>query len=208
MELREHAIDAARERELDARAVDRLVFFSDAVIAIIITLMVLEVRLPVLPEHVGEAEVLRAILALWPKYLAVVLSYLVIGLFWTLHHRRFNWVRRVDATLVWLNLLYLLAIACVPFATSLTAEHVHHRIRRRIGVGDDDLGAAVAARRPTSGDHGKRDGQPRDAPCHPDVGGQRRRVCRLDRCGVLELEPGAVLLGAGVLRQPGGALRL
>jgi len=84
---------------------------------------VLEVRLPVLPEHVGEAEVLRAILALWPKYLAVVLSYLVIGLFWTLHHRRFNWVRRVDATLVWLNLLYLLAIACVPFATSLTAEH-------------------------------------------------------------------------------------
>jgi uncharacterized membrane protein len=123
MELREHAIDAARERELDARAVDRLVFFSDAVIAIIITLMVLEVRLPVLPEHVGEAEVLRAILALWPKYLAVVLSYLVIGLFWTLHHRRFNWVRRVDATLVWLNLLYLLAIACVPFATSLTAEH-------------------------------------------------------------------------------------
>ena len=64
------AIDAARERELDARAVDRLVFFSDAVIAIIITLMVLEVRLPVLPEHVGEAEVLRAILALWPKYLA------------------------------------------------------------------------------------------------------------------------------------------
>jgi uncharacterized membrane protein len=81
------------------------------------------VRLPPLPEHTSDAEVLRALLALWPKYLAVVLSFLVIGLFWTLHHRRFNWVRRVDAPLVWLNLLFLLAMACVPFATALTAEH-------------------------------------------------------------------------------------
>ena len=115
--------DPALERELDARAVDRLVFFTDAVVAIIITLMVLEVRLPALPEHTSDAEVLRALVALWPKYLAVILSFLVIGLFWTLHHRRFNWVRRVDGALVWLDLLYLLALACVPFATSLTAEH-------------------------------------------------------------------------------------
>jgi uncharacterized membrane protein len=84
--------DHAHESKLDDRAVDRLVFFSDAVIAIIITLMVLEVRLPALPEHTSDAEVLRALVALWPKYLAVALSFLVIGLFWTLHHRRFNWV--------------------------------------------------------------------------------------------------------------------
>lgn len=109
--------------KLDDRAVDRLVFFSDAVIAIIITLMVLEVRLPTLPEHTSDAELLRALLELWPKYLAVILSFLVIGLFWTLHHRRFNWVRRVDGTLVWLDLCYLLVLACVPFATSLTSEH-------------------------------------------------------------------------------------
>lgn len=115
--------DHAHESKLDDRAVDRLVFFSDAVIAIIITLMVLEVRLPALPEHGSDAQVLRALLALWPKYLAVVLSFLVIGLFWTLHHRRFNWVRRVDGALVWLDLVYLLVLACVPFATSLTSEH-------------------------------------------------------------------------------------
>jgi uncharacterized membrane protein len=117
------APDHAHESKLDDRAVDRLVFFTDAVVAIIITLMVLEVRLPSLPAHTTDAEVLRALVALWPKYLAVALSFLVIGLFWTLHHRRFNWVRRVDNTLVWLDLLYLLALACVPFATSLTAEH-------------------------------------------------------------------------------------
>jgi uncharacterized membrane protein len=115
--------DHAPESKLDDRAVDRLVFFSDAVIAIIITLMVLEVRLPTLPENSSDAEVLRALLAIWPKYLAVALSFLVIALFWTLHHRRFNWVRRIDSTLVWLDLVYLLVLACVPFATALTAEH-------------------------------------------------------------------------------------
>lgn len=111
------------QAELDAKAVDRLVFFSDAVIAIIITLMVLEVRLPPLPEHASDADVRDALVALWPKYVAVVLSFLVIGLFWTLHHRRFNRVRHVDAGLVWLNLLFLLALACLPFASAIVAEH-------------------------------------------------------------------------------------
>jgi uncharacterized membrane protein len=111
------------ESESDARAVDRLVFFSDAVIAIIITLMVLEVRLPALPEHASEAEVRDALIALGPKYVAVLLSFLVIGLFWTPHHRRFNWVRRIDGLLVWCNLIYLLVLASVPFATGLVAEH-------------------------------------------------------------------------------------
>jgi uncharacterized membrane protein len=106
-----------------ARAVDRLVFFTDVVIAIVITLMVLEVRLPPLPPNAGEAAVLQALIDLWPKYVSVVLSFLVVALFWTFHHLRFNWVRQVNPTLVWLNLFYLLAMACVPFATSLTAEH-------------------------------------------------------------------------------------
>jgi uncharacterized membrane protein len=114
---------AQRQHELDAKAVDRLVFFSDAVIAIVITLMVLEVRLPALPEHATDAQVVAALIALWPKYFAVVLSFLVIGLYWTLHHRRFNFVRRVDSQLVWLNLIFLLTMACVPFATALVAEH-------------------------------------------------------------------------------------
>ncbi|HWB45281.1 MAG TPA: TMEM175 family protein [Hyphomicrobiaceae bacterium] len=111
------------EGESDARAVDRLVFFSDAVIAIIITLMVLEVRLPPLAEHASQEELLQALIALIPKYLAVLLSFLVIGLFWTLHHRRFNWVRKVDERLVWCNLVYLLVLASVPFATGLLSEH-------------------------------------------------------------------------------------
>jgi len=84
----ESADSPARSDELDARAVERLVFFSDAVIAIIITLMVLKVRLPQLPEHAGDAALRSALAALGPKYHAVLLSFCVIGLFWMVHHRR------------------------------------------------------------------------------------------------------------------------
>jgi uncharacterized membrane protein len=119
----ESADSPARSDELDAKAVERLVFFSDAVIAIIITLMVLEVRLPQLPEHAGDAALRSALAALGPKYHAVLLSFCVIGLFWMVHHRRFNRVLRVDAGVVCVNLMFLLTIACVPFATAVMAEH-------------------------------------------------------------------------------------
>ena len=120
-------------------------------------------------------------------------------------------MRRVDATLAWLNLLYLLAIACVPFATSLTAEHpgrtstivyagvlglatlISALLWRHVGRRPEIMASAAASREMH--------------PSPPDVGGQRRRV--FVSIGVaFELEPGAVLLGAGVFCQPRGALRL
>lgn len=116
-----HAPGGGAER--DAKAVERLVLFTDAVVAIIITLMVLEVKLPVLPHHVGDALLGEALAALWPKYLAVGVSFLVVGVFWAAHHRRFGWVSRVSTLVVWLNLIFLLLLATIPFVTAVLAEH-------------------------------------------------------------------------------------
>lgn len=108
--------------EDDKLALERLVFFSDAVIAIAITLLVLDIRLPEAP--LSDPAALRdALLALWPKYFAYALSFLVVGSFWMGHNQKFRLIRRYDSTLAWLNLLFLMTIGFVPFASSVLSVH-------------------------------------------------------------------------------------
>lgn len=71
---------AAAEHQ-DGTGLERLVFFSDAVFAIAITLLALEIRLPALPEAVSDAQLRDALVGLAPKYLSYVISFLVIGIF-------------------------------------------------------------------------------------------------------------------------------
>ena len=70
---------------------ERLVFFSDAVIAIAITLLVVTLAIPEATENVGDA-----LLDRWPQMLSYVLSFLVIGVFWMAHHRIFRYVAPID----------------------------------------------------------------------------------------------------------------
>jgi uncharacterized membrane protein len=101
---------------------ERLMFFSDAVFAIAITLLALEIRLPTAEGALTDDELLTQLLSLWPKYLAYVISFLVIGTFWLGHHRRFRYIRRYDRRLLWFNLLALMCIAFIPFPTGVISE--------------------------------------------------------------------------------------
>jgi len=107
-------------------ALDRLVFFSDAVFAIAITLLVLEIDIPDLPVHVSTAASWRALAELVPSFFAFALSFLVIGRFWMGHHERFRSLRHFDARLMWPNMLYLMAIAFMPFATAFLGRNLGH----------------------------------------------------------------------------------
>ncbi len=102
---------------------ERLIFFSDGVFAIAITLLVLDIRLPDLPEHADSAALAAALLSIKPKIAAYALSFLVVGEFWYVHHMRFTYIQRCDARLIWLNMLLLMVIAFVPFASSVLSEH-------------------------------------------------------------------------------------
>jgi len=106
----------------DHLGLERLIFFSDAVFAIAITLLALDIRLPAGGEALGNAELLDQLLGLWQKYLAYAVSFLAIGSFWMAHHRRFRFVQRYDRGLLMLNLLFLMVIAFVPFPTSVISE--------------------------------------------------------------------------------------
>jgi uncharacterized membrane protein len=97
--------------------VGRVEAFSDGVLAIIITIMVLELRPP---EEPG----LGHLWALWPTFLAYILSFAYVGVYWVNHHRLFSHARRVTNALVWFNLLLLFALSLIPFSTAyLGGQH-------------------------------------------------------------------------------------
>lgn len=96
---------------------ERLVFFSDAVVAIAITLLALSLPLPHVSRSAGNHDVLRAMSDLRDAYLAFLISFVVIAGHWRTHHRLFRAVSRLDARLVTINMVWLLMIIITPYAT-------------------------------------------------------------------------------------------
>jgi uncharacterized membrane protein len=94
----------------------RLVAFSDAVFAITVTLLALEIRPPADYGHL-----LHDLLALWPSYLAYAVTFLFIGQVWANHHVMFDHIRLADRVVLLLNTLLLMVVALLPFATSVLA---------------------------------------------------------------------------------------
>ncbi|WP_448663187.1 TMEM175 family protein [Sphingomonas sp. CJ20] len=110
----------------ESTLLERLTFFSDAVFAIAITLLVIEIRPPVL--HGADDAALRAgLLALAPNYIGFIVSFFVIGRFWLGHHRLFGQLARADDRLVFANLVLLLGIAFLPFPTAVFSEYANLR---------------------------------------------------------------------------------
>lgn len=105
---------------------ERVVFFSDAVFAIVITLLVLELKVPHLTEH-SELALRQALLELVPRMAGFVISFLIIGLMWIEHHRIFRYIADYDGKLLGLNLLLLLCVSFVPFPTALFSENFWSR---------------------------------------------------------------------------------
>src|SRR5215831_21333061 len=93
---------------------DRVLFFSDAVFAIAITLLVVDIRVPDIVRDAGQQ-----ISNSTGKILSFVISFLVIGLFWMGHHRLFRYITALDRRLMFLNLLFLGTIAFLPYPTAL-----------------------------------------------------------------------------------------
>lgn len=100
---------------------NRLEAFSDGVFAIVVTLLVLELKVP----EVHDPVMLRMELVhLIPKFISWIISFAVVVIFWVNHHRFFHTLRQVDHNMLWLNGLYLLFISFVPFPTALMGEYI------------------------------------------------------------------------------------
>ena len=109
------AVDARDQ----GKEVARIAAFSDGVFAIAITLLALQLEIPI-----GDGvDVWRELGRLGPEFLSLAISFAVIGAYWVAHHRLFSHIERYDDGLIWLNLLALFFIVIMPFTTSLVGEH-------------------------------------------------------------------------------------
>ncbi len=97
----------------------RAEFFSDGVMAIIITIMVLELKLPDFENDDTSWETTRYLKHLLPHFSAYAFSFMMIGIFWSNHHYMFHLLEHTDVKLTWLNLIFLFWVSIVPLATAL-----------------------------------------------------------------------------------------
>lgn len=104
---------------------ERLMFFSDAVFAIAITLLVIEIKVPHLHTS-NPMEAWQSLGALLPSFFGYVLSFLVIGRFWIAHHTAMQIMEHHSAKIVWPNILLLMSVAFMPFATANMAENLRN----------------------------------------------------------------------------------
>jgi uncharacterized membrane protein len=102
----------------------RLEAFSDGVFAIAITLLIIEIGVPHLEEEPPGTTLPQALVGLWPSYLGYVISFLQIGVIWANHHNRFRLIERSDHGLLFLNIVFLMCVAFIPFPTALLAEYL------------------------------------------------------------------------------------
>lgn len=100
------------------KVLGRMFALSDGIFAFAITLLILNV---VVAQGTSNQGLAAALAGLWPKYLAFLISFIVIGAYWVSHVRQLRFVRRYDNGLIWINLLFLLFIVMIPFSTSLVS---------------------------------------------------------------------------------------
>jgi uncharacterized membrane protein len=114
---------------------ERMILFSDAVFAIAITILVIEIRVPEIPkELVTEQKLLESLDHLIPKFVGFLISFMIIGLYWQVHHRMFGFVVNYTRRTLWLNLFFLLAVVLMPFSTAFYSEYVLRLLKTPIIV--------------------------------------------------------------------------
>ncbi|KAA5532571.1 DUF1211 domain-containing protein [Taibaiella lutea] len=105
--------------------VERIAFFSDAVFAIAITLMIIEVKPPHLHDGESSKEAINGLLNIAPMFFGVALSFIFIGLFWVRHHQLMRYVENYTSKFISLNMAFLLTIIFLPFSTAFVFENNH-----------------------------------------------------------------------------------
>lgn len=102
---------------------NRIEAFTDGVFAIIVTLLVLELKVPALHNQRSVGELAGRLIELLPQFLSWLISFVIVCKFWLNHHHIFGLARHANYSLVWLNVIFLMCQSFIPFPTALMGEH-------------------------------------------------------------------------------------
>lgn len=117
----------------------RLNAMSDGVFAIVMTLMALEVKVP----KVADGELAHALVESWPEIATMLLSFVLLGIYWVGHNNVFQHVLKHDRVMLWLNILFLLAVTLVPYGTGMLIHHGGTQTAHAIYAGVLALGGVL-----------------------------------------------------------------
>jgi len=106
--------------------IGRIEALSDGVFAIAMTLLVLDIHVPIGEFH-SEHELIAAFWPLMPKFLAYLLGFMTLGIFWVGHSTQFTYIKRTDRHLTWLNVFLLMIISVFPFTTAYLSEYINFK---------------------------------------------------------------------------------
>jgi uncharacterized membrane protein len=111
------------------RRPNRIEALSDGVFGFAMTLLVVELVVPVIPKLRAAEELGGLLLELWPKFFAFIISFLVLSLLWFLHINQYRYIKRSNSVFTWINIILLMLVVLVPFSTALIGEyHIYSKI--------------------------------------------------------------------------------
>ena len=110
------------------QSVERLAALSDGIFAVAMTILVLDLRLPVQESVHSEHDLWKALLALSPRLIMYMMSFLTLGIFWIGQQTQLNHLARSNRSLSWIHIAFLFAVTITPFSTMLLAEFPAYRI--------------------------------------------------------------------------------
>lgn len=113
---------------MERGSTQRIESLTDGVFAIVMTLLVLQLSIPLISGTNVETALSQRLLDMWPKYLTYVVTFVMLGLFWLYHQNLFEYIKRIHGRALWLNLFFLMTVSLLPFTASLVAVYWGKRI--------------------------------------------------------------------------------
>jgi uncharacterized membrane protein len=126
--------EVQKESKLTKTSVERLAMFTDGVFAIAITLLILEIKIPKHEDLVHAGGLYKYLIHIWPSYLSYTVSFLVVGVYWVNHHWLFTFVKKTDHVYNMLSLIFLMAIAFMPFSSAILGDFIAEEEYRNAAI--------------------------------------------------------------------------